>query len=551
MRPWLWGSVAAGLLAGLATVVQLGLMAWLVQAVIVQGTAALQPWFWPLLGILLAVLARAFGQAGQGICGAAAARAVRTQIRAALLREWAKQGPVRLAGESNAALASEWVEQVDALEGYYARFQPQLYLALLLPLIILLLVFYLDWLAALFLLVAAPLVPLFMVLVGMGAERLSQQHFASASRMASHFLDRVRGLTTLQLFGQAEASVHAVAQVSDDYRRLNLRTLRVAFLSSAVLEFFASVSIAVVAIYVGFGLLGYIDFGPAADLTLFSGLLVLLLAPEFFQPLRTLSQHYHDRAAALGAAEHLINRLEAPQWQVNVEPSTANRQKRLMTKEHATDQGAVTAVNLAVRYPGRGQVVREVNFQLPKGQSLVLSGPSGSGKSSVLNVLAGFYPADEGSASVFGQPPGSAPVAWMNQRPFIIQGSWADNLRLIAPKATEQQMQEALAQAGLSELLAKSPQGLNTLVGENGQGLSGGQAHRLALARIFLNPVSLVLLDEPTSGLDPFTRTDVIAALKALVQTNVTLIMATHQPELIAIADHHLVLPDSKQRESA
>lgn len=565
VQPWLWGSVAAGLLTGLATVVQLGLMAWLVYAVIVQGLSALQPLLWPFVGLLLAVLARAAGLAGQGICGAAAARSVRTQIRAALLSQWAQQGPVHMAGESSAALASEWVEQVDALEGYYARFQPQLYLSVLLPLIILILVFSLDWLAALFLLAAAPLIPVFMALVGMGAERLNQQHFASASRMAGHFLDRVRGFTTLQLFGRGEASVQTVAKVSDDYRRLNIRTLRVAFLSSAVLEFFASVSIAVVAIYVGFGLLGYIDFGPAADLTLFTGLLVLLLAPEFFQPLRTLSQHYHDRAAALGAAEHLLNRLEAPQSHaLSTQPSpqrTAplpliatlpNWDKQDLPAQHpAANTIAVAVDNLAVRYAKRGRVVSGVSFQLPEGQSLVLTGPSGSGKSSLLNVLAGFYPPDEGCVSVFGRAPGEAPVAWMSQRPFIVQGSWADNLRLIAPQATEQQMRDAVAQAGLGHLLAQLPQGLQTPVGENGQGLSGGQAHRLALARVFLAPVKLVLLDEPTSGLDPFTRADVIAAIKALVQTNITLVMATHQSELIAIADHQLALTGSATREGA
>lgn len=547
VRPWLWLSVAAGSLAGLATVVQLGLMAWLVHAVLAEGQA-ISELAWPVAGLVLAIALRGVGLAGQGISGARAAHQVRQGVRQALLNQWARQGPVQLAGASSAALASEWVEQVDALEGYYARFQPQLWLSCLIPLLVLVLVFSQDWLAAVFLLAAAPLIPLFMALVGMGAERLNQQHFAAVSRLAGHFLDRVRGLTTLQLFGATGAAVNQVSEASEEYRRLNMRTLRVAFLSSAVLEFFASVAIAVVAIYVGFGLLGYIEFGPAPELTLFSGLFVLLLAPEFFQPLRTLSQHYHDRAAALGAADHLLQRLQA---EVPVPPAETAPEGE--TAEAASSGAAVSlpaesvsVSDLAVTYPGRGEVVSQVSFTLPRGQCLVLTGPSGSGKSSVLNVLAGFTLPARGQVSLFGQPPGAQPLAWMNQRPFLIQGSWADNLRLTAPQASIDKMTRALSQAGLAAMLRQQPQGLDTPLGEGGRGLSGGQAHRLALARIFLAPVPLVLLDEPTQGLDAFTRQEVIAALKTLSDAGITLVMATHQQELIALADQHLRLPERR-----
>lgn len=194
---WLWGSVGAGLIAGLATIAQLGLMARIIQLVVVDGAGQLDELLPSFAGLLLAVAVRALAQALQGISGAGAARSIREQVRKALLAHWQYQGPVELAGESSAALASEWVEHVDALEGYFARFQPQLWLSLLIPFAVLIVVFTLDWLAALFLLAAAPLIPFFMILVGMGAERLNQQHFASASQLAGHFLDRVRGLTTL------------------------------------------------------------------------------------------------------------------------------------------------------------------------------------------------------------------------------------------------------------------------------------------------------------------------------------------------------------------
>lgn len=536
VRSRLWLSVALGTLSGLATMVQLGLMAWLVSAVVVADVP-LGELLWPVVALVLAILLRAVAQAAQGISGARAAHAVRHEVRQSLLLQWAREGPVRLAGESPAVLASEWVEQVDALEGYYARFQPQLWLSVILPLAVLALVFFLDWLAALFLLAAAPLIPLFMALVGMGAERLNREHFTSVSRLAGHFLDRVRGLTTLQIFGRGPAAVRSVARASEEYRRLNMRTLRLAFLSSAVLEFFASVAIAVVAIYVGFGLLGYIGFGPAGELTLFTGLFALLLAPEFFQPLRTLSQHYHDRAAALGAADHLLQRLQPEKGQ-NLSESV-HHQPPMRGKGR---EEAVLVSDLAVAYPGRGRVLEGVSFHLPRGQSLVLTGPSGCGKSSLLHVLAGFYPAADGHVSLFGEAPGAMPVAWMNQRPFLIQGSWADNLQLVRSQANLVEMTEAVTLAGLGELLARLPRGLDTPVGEGGLGLSGGQAHRLALARVFLSPVPLMLLDEPTAGLDPFTRQEVIAALQLLPRHGITLIMASHQPELVAMADHQLWL---------
>lgn len=534
--------MGAGLIAGLATIVQLGLMARIIHLVVVDGITELGELLPLFFGVLLAIIVRALAQALQGVSGAGAARSIREKVRKALLVHWKCQGPVKLAGESSAVLAGEWVEHADALEGYFARFQPQLWLSLLIPVAVLIVVFSLDWLAAVFLLAAAPLIPCFMILVGMGAERLNQQHFSSASRLAGHFLDRVRGLTTLQLFGQYHASVQSVAAAADEYRRLNLRTLRVAFLSSAVLEFFSSVAIAVVAIYVGFGLLGYIAFGPASELTLFSGLFVLLLAPEFFQPLRELSQHYHDRATALGAAEHLRVRLERAV--PGDESSKTPNFKRNENAVHApiNRKHAVMVNDLAVAFPGRGVTFKGLSFEVTAGQSLALTGPSGSGKTSVLNVLAGFYPPTEGSAWVFGEPPGSRPVAWMNQRPFLVQGSWADNLRITAPNASYAAMTQAVQRVGLADALAQQPQGLDTPLGEGGRGLSGGQSHRLALARVFLTDVKLALLDEPTAGLDPYSRKEVIAALRTLSDAGITLIMATHQPELIAMADGQLDL---------
>lgn len=520
----------AGCANGVAIIAQMGLIAWLVQQAVIERTpmANLLP---VVLLLLAAIGARALTQAWQETRGHLASERVRQAVRQALMTQWGQLGPVRLASDSHAGIASQMVEQVEALDGYYARFLPQMVICVVVPFAILITAFWLDWLAAIFLLLAAPLIPIFMALVGMGAEKLNQQHFVLIRQLAGHFIDRVRGITTLKLFGQAEHAAGQVTAGAQRYRTLNMRTLRVAFLSSAVLEFFASVAIAVVAIYIGFGLLGYIDYGPSPQLTLFTGLFVLLLAPEFFQPLRQLAQHYHDRAAALGAADSLIDFLQTPVPATNTRVATGSPNAVVVLE-------AVTAA-----YSGRGEVLSATSLTIAAGETLALAGPSGSGKSTLLHLMAGFIQPEQGRIRVLNDVPGQQPVAWLDQRPCLLFGSWADNLRLTAPDATEKQLLWALSQAGLDSVLATQPQGLATPLGEGGRGLSGGQLRRLALARVFLSDAPLVLLDEPTTGLDRDSENAVIAGLERLAKSGRALVIATHHQQLLAAADRVLTLP--------
>ena len=534
VRPLLRGAVAAGVLGGVAIAAQMGLMAWLVHALLIDAVPAHS--LWPVMAALLvAVLLRVLAAAVQERLGQLASAKVRQQVRVELSALWARLGPVRLAALPSASLTNQWVEQVDALDGYYARYLPQQWLAVLVPLMLVALVFWLDWLAALFLLLAAPLIPLFMALVGMHAERISQRHVLQAGRMAGQFLDRVRNLTSLQLFGQVGRSIARIEQATQAYRTVTMATLKVAFLSSAVLEFFASVAIAVVAMYIGFGLLGYIDYGPSPELSLFSGLFILLLAPEFFQPLRSLAQHYHDRAAALAAADALAE-LEALDSPLAAPQDLPN---------HAAEDG-IQLCDVHLSYAGRGEILRGVNLHIHAGEVLALVGPSGSGKSSLLHGLAGFIQPQAGAIRLFGQPPAQQAVAWMGQRAFLIKGSWADNLRLTAPEATPPAMQRALAAVGLSALLAAQPQGLDSPLGEGGRGLSGGQAQRLALARVWLSNAQLVLLDEPTASLDEQSEAEVIDALQTLASSGRTLIIATHHPALMQMANRVVRLHEGR-----
>jgi len=527
-------AILAGLVGAFAVIAQMGLMAWLVHALIVTR-APLETLLLPLALLALTLVLRALGQALQDILGQRSSALVRQRVRLRVLEQWTALGPVKMAGRSSATLTNQWVEQVEALDGYYARYLPQQWLALLVPLTIGGVVVWLDWLAAIFLFLCAPLIPLFMALVGISAEKLSQQHVLEAGRLSGHFLDRVRNLTSLQLFGQVPASIASVQVAADRYREVTMRTLRVAFLSSAVLEFFASVAIAVVAIYIGFGLLGYIDYGPSQELTLFSGLFILLLAPEFFQPLRVLAQHYHDRAAALAAADALAA----------LEQDALGARKPPPGKPDS-DPEFISVAGLSLSYPGRGLALAGIDLRVARGEVVALVGGSGSGKSSLLHCLAGFVSPDAGSIRLFGNPPGASPIAWLGQQPFLIKGSWAENLRLTAPQAAATDLLEAVRAVGLGEVLDRQPDGLNTLLGEGGRGLSGGQAQRLALARVWLSEASLVLLDEPTASLDAHSEAEVIRALRVLATSGRTLIIATHHPALMAMATRRVGLHEGR-----
>ncbi|WP_051207551.1 thiol reductant ABC exporter subunit CydD [Saccharospirillum impatiens] len=529
-------SALAGTIAGVG-----GILLWVgvasaVNAVVIRGEPVHAGFALAIAGLLL----RSSGTWVQAHFGSIASLRARQSLRQRLLNHWATTSPLALKSVSPAARASHLLDHTDALDGYIARFLPQMSITLAAPALIVALVATLNWVAALLLLISAPLIPLFMALVGMGAEAINRQHWLTISRLSDQFLDRIRGLTTLQLFDAVDTAKTGLAQTSDDYRRLTLRTLRIAFLSSAVLEFFASVAIAMLAIYTGFGLLGYLNWGPAANLDLYSGLLILLLAPDFFQPWRTLAQHYHDRAAAIGAADELAreidNGLENRQTTTgdHAHPIPAHAQAVKSEQSHAM----VSMQNIDLAFEGRGPVVRNVSFNIQHPSWTVITGESGSGKTSLLNMLAGFLPPDAGTVELLGQPPGQEPVLWLGQLPWLLSGSWRDNLQWLAPGASDDQMLAALHRVELDTLVRQTHDGLDAPIGEMGYGLSGGQAQRLALARAFLSDAQILLLDEPTAALDPRSARIVLTQIRSLITEQRTVIMASHDPQSLTAADH-------------
>lgn len=551
-------SVVYGVLATLTLVLSWGLIALLVQWLLLDQRPLFSTSSIAVLSALaLLLLLRALLQQQQELQAAEASVAARLQLRQQLLQQWQRQGAWSLQQDSPAVHATKWLEDVDAIDGYFARYWPQRQLMVLSPLIILLAIAYHDWLVALLLLIAAPLIPFFMALIGMGAEQLNQRHLLQRQRLAGHFLDRLRQIPLLNRMGASDRVQLELAGRSEQYRHLVMGTLKVAFLSSAVLEFFSSVAIAALAMYIGFGLFGAISWGPAAALTLASGLFMLALAPEFFQPLRQFAQSYHDKAAALAAANALASAF-------NQQPMA--KAAFVVAQDAPLSSSAtyrLTVNQLAIAYPDKPILQRELSFQLQTGQCLVISGRSGIGKSTLLQTLAGLLPpaagqiqfarADDDAGAAAGAATetkaGSTTAAcfYQPQRPWIIHGSIRDNLLLLCTDEIKQQLTSAqllavLATLGLTSLCPDTA-ALDKPLSERGEGVSGGQLQRIALARVLLSPLPYVLLDEPTSSLDASSRQLVLQAL-AQLKTQCILVLVSHEPAVQALADVHLVLQE-------
>lgn len=521
---WLRLSLLLGLVSGLLIIAQAWLLAALLQALIIDHTPREQL-LAPFSLLAATFCLRAIMSWIRERVGFRCGEVIRRQIRSKVLDRLQQLGPAWIQGKPAGSWASLILEQVDDMQDYYARYLPQMYLAALMPLLILLFVFPINWAAGLILFLTAPLIPIFMAMVGMGAAEANRRNFLALERLSGHFLDRLRGLETLRLFFRGQAETDRIRQASEDFRRRTMEVLRMAFLSSSVLEFFASISIAIVAVYFGFSYLGELNFGHyGTGVTLFAGFLVLILAPEFFQPLRDLGMFYHAKAQAVGAAETLYTFLSEEGESVGGGQADFDSVESL----------ELVARDLTILTPTGSVLAGPLSFTIAAGQRIALVGASGAGKTSLLNVLLGFLPY-RGSLTVNNVELNTiAPdawrkqLSWVGQNPHLPEQTLRQNILLGHPEADEQTLQTAVENAYVHEFLPCLPQGLDTVLGDGAARLSVGQAQRVAVARALMRPSHLLLLDEPTASLDAHSEQRVMNALSAAAARQTTLLI-THQ----------------------
>ena len=536
-------NIALATLSALILVAQTYFLATLLDKLIMQNVPRneLIPYF---LGLITGFALRAVILWAREKIGFQCGRKLRSHIRQKILDKIHLVGPATINQKPAGSWASIMLEQVENLHNFYARFLPQQSLSAIVPIVILIAVFPLNWAAGLILMITAPLVPIFMILVGIAAADSSQKNMDTLARLSAQFLDRLRGLETLRLFNRTAEQTQHIENSTEDFRKTTMDVLKLAFLSSAVLEFFTSVSIALMAVYFGFSYLGQLDFGSyGAPLTLFSGFFCLILAPEFYQPLRDLGTYYHDRAAGIGAADAIVDFLEADYLTVR------QNEKTIPIKTASERTIEISAENLVVLSSHGTALTKPLTFHIAANQNVALVGQSGAGKSSLMNAILGFL-AYKGSLKINGQELHESNladwrkhIAWVGQNPLLLQGTIKENLLLGDIQANDEEIERALARSQAKDFIDKL--GLEYKIKDGGLGVSVGQAQRLAIARALLRKGDLLLLDEPTASLDAQSENLVLQALNEMSRRQTTL-MITHRIEDLKQCDQIFVMQNGE-----
>lgn len=537
-KRWLMITVGLGVVSSLFLLAQAALLATILHQLIIENTDKhdLLPHFAGLIG---AVIGRAICSWGRELAGYRCGEQIRIYVRQLILDRLRELGPAYIKGKPAGSWATLLLEQVENLQDFFARYLPQVSLSVLVPFVILVVVFPTNWAAGLIFLVTAPLVPLFMALVGMKAADANRKNFKALQRLSGHFYDRLQAMTTIRLFDRAQSETEVMRGASEVLRSRTMDVLRVAFLSSAVLEFFTSISIAITAVYFGFAFIGELNFGYyGAAITLFSGLFILILAPEFYQPLRDLGTFYHAKAQAIGAAESLVEFLET-----DVDSVTSG------TSEIAKSAPISLKVkDLKVFSPEGSQLLGPVSFDLDTSQTTAIVGPSGAGKTSLINAILGFLPY-EGRIEINGIDLKEVDliswrknISWVGQNPLLLNGSILENVTFGRETSTDT-LNQVLKDSYANEFV--SQHGLDYMVSDRSGGLSVGQAQRLALARAMLQNGEFWILDEPTASLDARSEKLVLEGLASQIKFKTTL-MITHQLSPLKDVDNILVMADGQ-----
>jgi ATP-binding cassette subfamily C protein CydD len=500
-----------------------------------QGTAGLIP----LTGLfaLFSTLRILFNWASH-IEAIRATSTIRENLFNRLTRTVATLGPLFTRSVQSGRLSTTLLKGVEALDPYFSNYIPQLFFALFTPLLILCAIFPGDWLSGIILLLSAPLIPFFMIVIGKSARAVTEKQWRTMSRMSGHFLDVLQGLPTLKLFAQGGSQRKSIEQTGETFRKSTMKVLKIAFLSSLTLELVGTLGTAAIAVSIALRLMG-------GHLSFQHALFVLLLTPDYYLPLRQLGTKFHAGMEGVTASKEIFAILDRN--------TPAPERKQLDPTQNTTGKQDLCFTDVTYTYPGALRpAIEQINATFPAGQTTAIVGPSGSGKSTMISLLLRFQEPRQGTITIGGRPLADIPVeewhraiSWVPQHPYLFNASLKDNILLARPDASEEDLTMALEKTGLSEFVGSLPEGLDTMIGEQGSRLSGGEAQRIALARAFLKNAPLLVLDEPTSHTDPSLEAILRNSIRELMKGRTT-VMIAHRHETIRSADMIIVVSQGR-----